>query len=854
MQITGATETTITLNGVAFLSGTEITADGTYDLIVEASDAAGNTASEAVGFLVASLDSQIEAAPDYVYDPAYIYVGEPSLDTASNTFTSIYSLTTFNPGAMNDMARYLGALYRQGISTITSIEYDGVTYTWDDSLALKGSNWTSDGTLDGTLVSAVTASYLSGDFGPYTFTVADAQGTEDFTLAPVINAVVTNQAELEAALANTQIGLITFGNSFTTDAQIHVMRDVTIDGAGSTLGVSVDLGTTNGSKHALSVEGATATLKDLTIDSASFAYGFNTYDEAVVTLENVSLLNSKGAGLTVNGSAVTATGLNTSDSAWGGVNVDPGSGVTADSVFTLVSGTLAELVQIWSDTAAAGTPVVTVDAVGFTSLVDPDTDVTVWSDRSYTVTATAGDNGAISPATTTNVFGSEVSVTVTPDAGYYLSELTVDGVAVAPQSPYVIPALTADHVIVATFSALEPVYTADITPMLADTPTPGAWVTDRFAPAGFESFSLSDENVIRLSIAASDLQASPFYNTQGRKYALPDAAVVSADVFLPAGWDTGSHRVGLWATAVDDASDITGYPIVDFYNDGTTPVFRVWDNLGWHEVDTAIAYGQWYNFRIQHNADSVTYYIDDVLVYESTFAVDTDMATSVGFSEMILQGYNFGADDAVYFDNVVPVPAPGTAVVTNQAELEAALANTQIGLITFGNSFTTDAQIHVMRDVTIDGAGSTLGVSVDLGTTNGSKHALSVEGATATLKDLTIDSASFAYGFNTYDEAVVTLENVSLLNSKGAGLTVNGSAVTATGLNTSDSAWGGVNVDPGSGVTADSVFTLVSGTLAELVQIWSDTAAAGTPVVTVDAVGFTSLVDPDNDVTVWSDR
>ncbi len=46
--------------------------------------------------------------------------------------------------AMNDMARYLGALYRfDNGTTVKSITYGDTEFTWSNNLdpALKGSNW-----------------------------------------------------------------------------------------------------------------------------------------------------------------------------------------------------------------------------------------------------------------------------------------------------------------------------------------------------------------------------------------------------------------------------------------------------------------------------------------------------------------------------------------------------------------------------------------------------------------------------------------------------------------------------------------------------------------------------------------
>ena len=72
---------------------------------------------------------------------------------------------------------------------------------------------------------------------------------------------------------------------------------------------------------------------------------------------------------------------------------------------------------------------------------------------------------------------------------------------------------------------------------------------------------------------------------------------------------------------------------------------------------------------------------------------------------------------------------------------------------------------------------------------------------------------------------------------------------------TSGNAWGAVNVDPGSGVTSPSVFTLNSGDLTEDGQIWSDgTNVTETATVTVIAAGYTEYYDSESGFTYWSNR
>lgn len=71
----------------------------------------------------------------------------------------------------------------------------------------------------------------------------------------------------------------------------------------------------------------------------------------------------------------------------------------------------------------------------------------------FTITATAGANGSISPSGAVNVVsGSNQSFTITPNANFRIDVLTVDGNAVAATSPYTFTAVDANHTIAASFA------------------------------------------------------------------------------------------------------------------------------------------------------------------------------------------------------------------------------------------------------------------------------------------------------------------------------------------------------------------------------------------------------------------
>lgn len=121
----------------------------------------------------------------------------------------------------------------------------------------------------------------------------------------------------------------------------NITKDVTIDGNGNK--ITADEGMTN--SHLMQAFGASVTLKNVTLDCAGVAKGLHIYnnnqsggENDVVTLENVTILNSAGSGMTVNGAKVNATNLTIEGSAWEqSIDVSKGGNVTTPSQLTLDS-------------------------------------------------------------------------------------------------------------------------------------------------------------------------------------------------------------------------------------------------------------------------------------------------------------------------------------------------------------------------------------------------------------------------------------------------------------------------------------------------------------------------------------
>jgi hypothetical protein len=112
-----------------------------------------------------SLQQALQSAIAYTYsDRAYSGTwsisgtGDPMNVTYSNTAAEASVIESDDPtprtAILNDIARFLGALYRAG--GIQSVTFQGTDYTWDATKGLKGSNWANG---DATLVTAVVTAF-----------------------------------------------------------------------------------------------------------------------------------------------------------------------------------------------------------------------------------------------------------------------------------------------------------------------------------------------------------------------------------------------------------------------------------------------------------------------------------------------------------------------------------------------------------------------------------------------------------------------------------------------------------------------------------------------------------------------
>ena len=196
--------------------------------------------------------------------------------------------------------------------------------------------------------------------------------------------------------------------------------------------------------------------------------------------------------------------------------------------------------------------------------------------------------------------------------------------------------------------------------------------------------------------------------------------------------------------------------------------------------------------------------------------------------------------------------------VKDLASLKSAIASASDGsTIHLSNDITgiteSDLPIEIKKAITLEGNGYTLSGTYTSGGGTALKHLLDITSNDVVIRNLTVEKA-FRSGINVTGVTGVILENIISRNNASVGLTVNGSKVTATNFTTSGNGWkAGVNVDKGSGITSEPVFTFSNSSFGEAVAIYSDLADAPLSYVVAPAnSGWTKHANQgDNKKTIW---
>jgi hypothetical protein len=105
-----------------------------------------------------------------------------------------------------------------------------------------------------------------------------------------------------------------------------------------------------------------------------------------------------------------------------------------------------------ADVLVDGSSIGAVTSYTFTNVTAAHTISASFAIDTYTILASAGSNGSISPSGSMSVdYGADQSFTITPDAKYLVADVVVDGSSAGAASSYVFADVTENHTVSATF-------------------------------------------------------------------------------------------------------------------------------------------------------------------------------------------------------------------------------------------------------------------------------------------------------------------------------------------------------------------------------------------------------------------
>lgn len=388
-----------------------VDANHTLDVIYEADIFTINATAEANGNITVAGDNQVAYGESVnftiVADPCY-NISAVLVDGAADA--------NFEAG--------------QTVATYTMSNVDA-NHTVVAQFAINTYNVTVNAIGNGTVAPA-TGTYNCGDDVVLTFTPNEGAAVESVVVNGQNYGSMTTYTIGNIA-ADYTVDVTFVDNAYTLTAIAY--NNGTITPAGATVVAE------NGSMTYTLTPDACQTVDNILVNGVSYLDSAN-FDGTTLTLNNITADMMIQAYFQVMTYNVEATQVE------GGVITETGVyNCGTDVVYNITAADCYTLTDVTVDGASVGA----VTTYTF-SAIDADHTITAtFTFNTYNVTATAGVGGTITASATFDC-GETPTYVITPDEGYFVENVDVDGVAQGAIDSYTFAALNADHTIDATFA------------------------------------------------------------------------------------------------------------------------------------------------------------------------------------------------------------------------------------------------------------------------------------------------------------------------------------------------------------------------------------------------------------------
>jgi hypothetical protein len=318
---------------------------------------------------------------------------------------------------------------------------------------------------------------------------------QNFTITPnpgyhVVNVVVDGISQgAQPSYAFIHVtGNHTIQVSFAPDMITHTITSSA--GANGSISPTGQVSVNYGDNQTFAITPSTGYhVADVLVDGASVG-AVTSY-----TFTNVTANHTISASFAINTYTITASaGANGVILPTGPVSMNHG----ASQTFSIIPAANCHVVDVVVDTVSVGP----VSSYTFANVAANHIIQAIFAINTFTITASAGLNGSISPAGAVSVnYGAEQTFTITPAAHYHVLDVLVDGASVGAVSSYTFTKVTGDHTIAASFAMNAPhTITATAGPHGTITPTGAVPVND----GGSQSFTIKPDTNYNINTVLVD--------------------------------------------------------------------------------------------------------------------------------------------------------------------------------------------------------------------------------------------------------------------------------------------------------------------------------------------------------------
>lgn len=436
-------------------------------------------------------------------------------------------------------------------------------------------------------------------------------------------------------------------------------------GSGGTITPSGATVVSSGATQAYTVTPATGYyIASVTVDGSQVAANIAGGAAYSYSFSNVTASHTIAASFAVRSYHIVA-------SAGANGTVSPGDTWAVYNTAQTISITPASGYQV-ADVTVDGKSVGAVTSYTFNNLNADHTVAATFGNSGYTITASAGANGSITPSGASTVTsGSTPTYTVTPATGYYVASVTVDGTAVVSNIPggagysYTFTGVTAPHTIAATFAMRS--YHVVASAGTGGSVTPGdSWVpyntaqTIAITPAS--GYQVSDVTVDGKSVGAV---SSYTFNNLAADHTVAATFAAGYTIAASAGANgsitpTGTSAVTAGSSKTYTITPNTGYYLQSVVVDGATvasnvagtaPYSYTFSNLSGNHTISATFDVRYYNIQTSAGSGG-SISAGSWALFNTSPVVTITPASGKKIASVTVDGVSVGALSSYTFTNV----------------------------------------------------------------------------------------------------------------------------------------------------------------------------------------------------------